>query len=81
MATPSPGASSIFAATPPHPIGGVLVPLVAVIVDRTECPRDVAPTPLLVERALDCMCDEGASLPAPRNTIQLAHQSVIQTYV
>lgn len=81
MVAPSPGASSIFVATPSHPIGGIFVPLVAVIVDRAECPRDFAPTPLFVERALDRMRDEGASLPASRNTIQLAHQSVIQAYV
>lgn len=53
----------------------------AVIVDCAERSRDFAPTPLFIERALDCMGDEGASLPASRNTIQLAHQSIVQAYV
>lgn len=71
----------VFAAALSHPGCGILVPIVAAIIERPERPLDFTPTPLFVERALDRVRDERTSLPAPREAIHVAHQCVVQAYV
>ena len=71
----------VRAALAPHPLGGVVVPVVARIGQAAERCFDIVPAAFVVETALDQFADERTSAARTGTPVELFHQSVIQSYV
>ena len=66
---------------PPHPRGGVVVPVVAGIRQAAERRFDVVPASFVVKTALDQFGDERASPSWARASINLRHEVIGECYV
>lgn len=74
-------ASGIRMALGADPAGRIIVPLVAVRLDRSQRQFDLVPTPLVVQSAPNQLLDESAPSAGACTTIQLAHELVVELYV
>ena len=65
----------------PDPVRRICVPLVARIGNRAERGFDVVPTPLVLQRSPDHLCDERAAPSRACPPVELGYQIIIERYV
>jgi hypothetical protein len=64
-----------------NPARRVLIPLMALVVNRPDGGKDLVPAALVIERAAQDPRDEGASPALSNSAVQFGHQLILEAYV